>query len=69
MRTLEVKRDYRWHILRHYNRHAYFYDLIEFIRQVTHRKAVGLSAWQYSEKILDLCTRTGEVVIYGVHER
>ena len=69
MRTLEVKGDYRWHILRHYNRHAYFYDLLEFIRRGTCRKAVGLSAWQCGEKILDLCTRTGQVVIYDVHEQ
>ena len=63
MRTLEVKRDYRWHILHHYNRHAYFYDLMEFVRRGTRRKAMGLSGWQYGEKILDLCTGTGEMAL------
>jgi len=63
MRTLEVKRDYRWHILHHYNLHVYFYDLMEFIRRGTRRKAMGLSGWQSGEKILDLCTGTGEMAL------
>lgn len=63
MHTLEVKRDYRWHILQHYNRHAYFYDMMEFIRQGTRRKAMQLSGWQIGEKILDLCTGTGEMAL------
>ena len=60
MYTLEVKRDYRWHVLNHYNRHAYFYDMMEFIRRGTRRKAMNLSGWQAGERILDLCTGTGE---------
>lgn len=60
MYTLEVKRDYRWHVLNHYNRHAYFYDMMEFIRRGTRRKAMSLSGWQEGERILDLCTGTGE---------
>jgi ubiquinone/menaquinone biosynthesis C-methylase UbiE len=63
MHTLEVKRDYRWHILQHYNRHAYFYDMMEFIRRGTRRKAMRLSGWQTGEKILDLCTGTGEMAL------
>jgi len=63
MRTLEVKRDYRWHILHHYNRHADFYDRMEFIRRGTRRKALVLSGWRPGEKILDLCTGTGEMAL------
>src|SRR5690242_8699796 len=63
MRTLEVKRDYRWHILQHYNRHASFYDMMEFIRRGTRRKAMILSGWRSGEKILDLCTGTGEMAL------
>jgi ubiquinone/menaquinone biosynthesis C-methylase UbiE len=63
MQTLEVKRDYRWHILHHYNRHAYFYDMMEFIRRGTRRKAMILSGWRSGERILDLCTGTGEMAL------
>jgi ubiquinone/menaquinone biosynthesis C-methylase UbiE len=63
MHTLEVKRDYRWHILQHYNRHAYFYDMMEFIRRGTRRKAMSLSGWRNGERILDLCTGTGEMAL------
>jgi ubiquinone/menaquinone biosynthesis C-methylase UbiE len=63
MYTLEVKRDYRWHILHHYNRHAYFYDMMEFIRRGTRRKAMSLSGWRSGERILDLCTGTGEMAL------
>lgn len=63
MQTLETKRDYRWHILHHYNRHAYFYDRMEFIRRGTRRKAMILSGWRAGEKILDLCTGTGEMAL------
>jgi len=63
MYTLEIKRDYRWHILQHYNRHAYFYDMMEFIRRGTRRKALSLSGWRSGERILDLCTGTGEMAL------
>jgi ubiquinone/menaquinone biosynthesis C-methylase UbiE len=63
MQTLEVKGDYRWHILHHYNRHAYFYDMMEFIRRGTRRKAMILSGWRSGERILDLCTGTGEMAL------
>src|ERR1044071_1532913 len=63
MYTLEVKQDYRWHILHHYNRHAHFYDMMEFIRRGTRRKAMSLSGWRSGEKILDLCTGTGEMAL------
>jgi ubiquinone/menaquinone biosynthesis C-methylase UbiE len=63
MQTLEVKRDYRWHILHHYNRNASFYDRMEFIRRGTRRKAMILSGWCPGDKILDLCTGTGEMAL------
>jgi ubiquinone/menaquinone biosynthesis C-methylase UbiE len=63
MRTLEVKRDYRWHVLQHYNHHAYFYDMMEFIRRGTRQKALILSGWRSGERILDLCTGTGEMAL------
>jgi ubiquinone/menaquinone biosynthesis C-methylase UbiE len=63
MHTLEVKRDYRWHILQHYNRHADFYDMMEFIRRGTRQKAMSLSGWRSGERILDLCTGTGEMAL------
>ena len=63
MQILEVERDYRWHILHHYNRNASFYDRMEFIRRRTRRKAMLLSGWRSGEKILDLCTGTGEMAL------
>ncbi len=63
MHILEVKRDYRWHILQHYNRHAYSYDIMEFIRRGTRQKAMSLSGWRSGERILDLCTGTGEMAL------
>lgn len=63
MSLLEVKQDYRRHILHHYNRHAYLYDRMEFIRRATRRKAVSLSGWRRGERILDLCTGTGELAL------
>lgn len=68
MRTLNAERDYRQHILEHYNRHAYFYDVMEFLRRGTRRKAMALSGWQPGEKVLDLCTGTGELALTFVSE-
>ncbi|HLO13630.1 MAG TPA: methyltransferase domain-containing protein [Anaerolineales bacterium] len=63
MQALDVENDYRWHVLEHYNRHAYFYDLMEFIRRGTRRKAMVLSGWRPGESVLDLCTGTGELAL------
>ena len=63
MQTLCAERDYRRHILYHYNRYAYFYDLMEFLRRGTRRKAMLLSDWRPGERILDLCTGTGELAL------
>jgi len=61
METINVKNDYRWRMLRFYNRHAILYDLWEFIRRGTRRKAMKLSGWCPGERVLDLCTGTGEL--------
>ncbi len=63
MQSLDVKNDYRLHVLHHYNRHAYFYDLMEFLRRGTRRKALLLSGWRAGERVLDLCTGTGELAL------
>ena len=52
---------YLEHILYHYNRHPYFYDVMEFLRRGTRRKAMVLSGWRPGERVLDLCTGTGEM--------
>jgi demethylmenaquinone methyltransferase/2-methoxy-6-polyprenyl-1,4-benzoquinol methylase len=63
MQTSKANGDYRWHILQHYNRHAYFYDVMEFLRRGTRRKALDLSGWCHGESVLDLCTGTGELAL------
>lgn len=63
MATTIVHRDFRQHVLYHYNRFAALYDLGEFIRRGTRREAMELSGWQPGEKVLDLCTGTGELAL------
>src|SRR5262245_61174217 len=63
MATTTVKRDFRQHVLYHYNRFATLYDFGEFIRRGTRHKAMELSGWQPGEKVLDLCTGTGELAL------
>ena len=63
MTTTTVKHDFRRHVLYHYNRFAVLYDFGEFIRHGTRRKALELSGWQPGEKVLDLCTGTGELAL------
>jgi ubiquinone/menaquinone biosynthesis C-methylase UbiE len=63
MATTIVHRDFRQHVLYHYNRFAALYDLGEFIRRGTRREALELSGWQPGEKVLDLCTGTGELAL------
>jgi len=55
--------DYRTHVLYHYNRYAYLYDVMEFMRRGTRRKAMLLSGWCPGERVLDLCTGTGELAL------
>ena len=63
MRTLNLNSYYQQHVLYHYNRFAHLYDLGEFIRRGTRRKALELSGWQPGERVLDLCTGTGDLAI------
>ena len=61
--TMGVSRNFRNHVLYYYNRFAALYDLGEFIRKGTRRKALSLSGWKPGEKVLDLCTGTGELAL------
>ena len=63
MATLNINHNFRRHVLYHYNRFATLYDFGEFIRRGTRRKAMQLSGWQPGEKVLDLCTGTGELAL------
>lgn len=63
MQSLLVERNYRWHVLNHYNRYADLYDVMEFMRRGTRRKALRLSGWRPGESVLDVCTGTGELAL------
>lgn len=63
MNTLNVNRIDRQVAQPYYNRFAHLYDLGEFIRRGTRRKAVLLSGWQPGERVLDLCTGTGGLAL------
>src|SRR3989304_2161734 len=63
MSSLISRNDFRRHVLQHYNRFAGLYDFSEFIRRETRRKAINLSGWHPGEKVLDLCTGTGELAL------
>lgn len=54
------KGDYRQHILYFYNRFAKYYDLGEIFRRDTRNRAVALSGWRPGDRVLDVCTGTGE---------
>jgi len=61
--TMSVGGNFRRHVLYYYNRFASLYDLGEFIRKGTRHKAMSLSGWKPGEKVLDLCTGTGELAL------
>ena len=61
--TMGVSGNFRNHVLYYYNRFAALYDLGEFIRKGTRHKAMSLSGWKPGEKVLDLCTGTGELAL------
>lgn len=63
MTTISVQGNFRNHVLHYYNRFAALYDLGEFIRKGTRRKAMELSGWKPGETVLDLCTGTGELAL------
>ncbi len=55
--------DYRKHVLDFYNRMAGFYDLIEFVRRGTRTRVLELSDFKAGDKVLDVCTGTGELAL------
>lgn len=63
MGNLRADGAYRRYVLRYYNRFANLYDLGEFMRHRTRRKAVRLSGWQPGDRVLDLCTGTGGLAL------
>jgi len=63
VRTLNINSYYQQHVLHYYNRFARLYDLGEFMRRGARRKALELSGWQPGERVLDLCTGTGDLAI------
>jgi len=61
--AMDAGHNFRHHVLHYYNRFASLYDLGEFIRKGTRGKAMSLSGWKPGEKVLDLCTGTGELAL------
>lgn len=55
--------DFRHHVLDHYSHFARFYDFSEFIRWETRHKAVALSEVEPGERVLDVCTGTGQLAM------
>ena len=56
-------RGYLGHILYWYNRYARRYDWTEFTRRGTRHEAVACSHWRPGERVLDVCTGTGELAL------
>jgi len=63
MTTITANSNFRRHVLHYYNRFAPLYDLGEIVRRSTRQKAMDLSGWQPGERVLDLCTGTGELAL------
>lgn len=63
MTTISANGNFRRHVLHYYNRFAPLYDLGEIIRRSTRQKAMDLSGWLPGERVLDLCTGTGELAL------
>jgi ubiquinone/menaquinone biosynthesis C-methylase UbiE len=63
MRILTPDGHYQGRVLRYYNRFARLYDLGEFIRRGARRKAMLLSGWRKGDRVLDICTGTGELAL------
>jgi ubiquinone/menaquinone biosynthesis C-methylase UbiE len=55
--------DYLAHVLDFYNRMARFYDLGEFVRRGTRAMAVEMSKLRPGDRVLDLCTGTGDLAL------
>lgn len=58
-----IDNDYLKHVLEFYNRMAGLYDLSEFIRRGTRRTVLALSDSRTGDKVLDVCTGTGELAL------
>ena len=63
MNTSRADSAYRRYVLHYYNRFANVYDLGEFMRYRTRRKAFELIGWQLGDRTLDLCTGTGGLAL------
>ena len=55
--------DYLAHVLDFYDRMARFYDLGEFVRRGTRAMAVEMSELRPGDRVLDLCTGTGDLAL------
>jgi ubiquinone/menaquinone biosynthesis C-methylase UbiE len=58
-----MERDFRNHIHQHYGWAAKYYDRVEFIRRGTRQKVINYSQLNFGEKVLDVCTGTGELAL------
>jgi ubiquinone/menaquinone biosynthesis C-methylase UbiE len=55
--------DFRKHVLDVYNRFAWLYDTTEFFRRESREMAVRASGVMPGERVLDVCTGTGELAL------
>jgi len=55
--------DYRKHVLDYYNRFGRFYELSKVLRSHTHRRVVELCECKPNDRVLDVCTGTGELAL------
>jgi ubiquinone/menaquinone biosynthesis C-methylase UbiE len=58
-----IDNGYLKHVLGFYNRMAGLYDLCEFVRRGTRRQVLALSDFGTGDKVLDVCTGTGELAL------
>ncbi len=58
-----MERDFRNHVHHHYGWAAKYYDRVEFIRKGTRQKVIKLCQLNPGDKVLDVCTGTGELAL------
>jgi ubiquinone/menaquinone biosynthesis C-methylase UbiE len=58
-----TQQDFRDHVIDFYNHNAHLYDLLEFFRKGTRASMVRLSECRPGDRILDVCTGTGELAL------
>ena len=56
-------KDFRKHVIYFYNTFAGLYDLTEFFRKGTREAMVRASGYKSGDRILDVCTGTGELAL------